>query len=105
MLQLKRGDTLPSLEITITDDGYPVDLTGAVVRVIGSMQGGAVVFDEVITGDVTGKVIRDWKEGDTSTAGLMLIETVVTWPAGTRTFPVPGFAEVKITETGPRPTP
>jgi hypothetical protein len=96
-LSLKQHDTAPTLTITCTDNGTPVDLTAAAsVKVIGSLEG-LVLFSDTATGDADGVVTRPWVAEDTDTAGTVLVEVEVTWPGGAvQTFPADGYLTVLI---------
>lgn len=95
-LEIKRGDTLPPLTITLTDDGA-VDLTAAQsIRVIGT-RAGVEVFDRTATGDAAGVVVMDFQTGDTDTVGRILVEVEVTWDDGVQTFPPDTYLAVDVT--------
>lgn len=91
MLELTQHDTVPALSITCTDNGEPVDLTGAEsVKIVGAMEG-QLLFNDTATGDVDGVVTRAWAAEDTDTAGTILAQVKVTWPGGGRqSFPPNG---------------
>lgn len=75
-----RGDLKPDLEITLTDDRTPVNLTTAAsIRVIGT-RNGTVAFDRAATGNTAGVIVMPWQTGDTSTVGRISVEVEVTWP-------------------------
>jgi hypothetical protein len=100
---IKRGDLLPSLTATLTDDDVPVDLsTAESVNAVG-VRRGVVVFDRAVDvdpdqeNDGTGMVSMEWEEGDTDALGYISVEFVVTWPGGARqTFPHDGFERVRV---------
>ncbi len=112
MITIKRGDTVPDLSITVTDNGTIVDLTTATtVKVIGTING-SLIFSRVVTGTALGVVTMPWQPADTATAGMLEIEVEVTWP-GTgkiQTFPADGVLRVNVeqdlnTSAGPPPPP
>lgn len=98
IMYIKRGDTAPSLQSTLTDNGETLDLTSATaIRVIGA-QGGAVLFDRTAAGDDSGVVTMPWDAADTATIGVIFVEWEVTWPNGTiQTFPAGGYQRVSVT--------
>lgn len=79
-MKMYRGDLKPDLQITLTDDATPVDLTTAAsIRLIG-MRGSTVAIDEDVTGTAEGVVTYEWQLADTATTGRILVEVEVTWP-------------------------
>lgn len=87
-LHLKRGDTLPALVCTLTDDGAPVDLTTATTIRVLLRRGSTLTVNRVVTGTNQGLITMPWETGDTTAAGTLRGEVQVTWPDGrVRTFP------------------
>lgn len=95
--QIKRKDTRPSLRITCSDDGVPVDLTTAQeVRVVGVLDE-AIKMNRAVSGSATGDVVVEWLPTETNTAGRMQVEVQVTWAdGGVQTFPGHRYLEVEI---------
>lgn len=97
---LKRGDTAPSIRLALE----PVEtvLTGAQVRFLMRLRGGAVVIDApAIVESATGipTVRYDWQPADTAVAGQFEAEVQVQYPGGAiETFPNAGFFMVRIAE-------
>lgn len=85
-VKIVQDDTRPSLEVTLTQDGKPADLTGCTVKfymkdsVSGSVKiSGATC---VITNALKGQLRYNWIAADTNTAGSYLGEFEVTYPDG-----------------------
>src|SRR6478609_5774301 len=99
MIYIKRNDTAPSLQSTLTDNGAVVNLTTAsAIRVIGSRDG-VVLFDRTVTGNSSGVVDMPWQSGDTAYLGPIRVEWSVDWPDGkTQTFPASGYETVWVTK-------
>lgn len=98
-MKIRQGDTNPPLQITLTADDGPVDLTDAAsVRVVG-VQGITQVIDESVEPSVPeeGVVARDWKPGETDTVGRIFVNVIVNWGTVTQTFPPYGSLAVDIT--------
>jgi hypothetical protein len=98
MNYIKQGDTAPSLQSTLTDNGATVNLTTATaIRVIGS-QNGVTLFTRTTTGSSVGVVDMPWQTGDTAALGPIRVEWEVTWPDGKiQTFPASGYETVWVT--------
>lgn len=94
-MKIHRGDLLPDLIITLTDNGVPVDLTGATsVHVIG-IKNRTVVFNREATADAEGSVTMVWEAADTSSTGTIKLQVRVVWPTSKpQTFPVDEDIEV-----------
>lgn len=96
-MRLKQHDTAPALRATITDNGTPVDLTPATVKVIGTRNGAALFARAATTKTNQGVVTMAWDALDTATAGLISIEIECTWPDGTvQTIPPNGYLSVMV---------
>lgn len=99
---MKRGDRLPALRMTLTDDGAPVDLSGAVgIRLIvrdGPDSGNPPIIDVTLPGrPIDGVLTYNWLAADTSRAGKFSVEVEVAWPGSLKqTFPVGGYGELVI---------
>lgn len=104
---LKVGDLLPALTVSLlNDDGTALDLSEDDLTVTArfGLAGGDTFTerDAVIEGDGTaGEVTINWEEGDTSEAGLMLIEFTVNFDAGAQTVPPNGTESFRIFERLP----
>lgn len=97
LFELKRGDTAPAFEATVTDNGAPVDFTGATVKVIGTRDRTPVFSRAATTATSGGKVTMNWQPGDTAVAGLMSVEIESTAPDGTiTTYPRRGVIYVLV---------
>jgi hypothetical protein len=104
--QIKRGDTLPSVEATLSDQDGAVSLTGATVemslyrRPTDPKGTGVLVFTKaaVVVNASTGAVRYDWSAGDTDIAGNYYVEFIMTVVATGKkmTFPSSGFVPVTI---------
>jgi hypothetical protein len=94
---MKRGDTAPPLHATITDNGTPVDLSTATVKVIGT-QNGAALFPRAATTKTSGGLITmNWQATDTALPGLISVEFELTWPDSTvQSIPPGGYLSVLI---------
>ena len=89
--ELKRGDTNPPLQTTLTENGDPKDLSSA-ESVAFAMEGYdsdvAVSGTAQVVNSKEGEVAYHWADGDTDTASLYFVEWVVTYPDGSeQTFP------------------
>lgn len=97
---IKRGDTLPELERTLTDASGAVDLSGAsVVFRMASRESGATVVDRsaTVVSASAGTVKYAWQTGDTATAGTYSAEFRVTFGDGRiLTFPNVGTISIEI---------
>ena len=100
---VKRGDTLPALTLTVTDDGTPVDLTEATgIRLLvraSADRGSGDPYLEATLADrpANGVLTYAWQAGDTATAGTYRVEVEVTWPDGAvQTFPGAGYGDLRI---------
>lgn len=95
--EIKRRDTRPSFDLTLSDDGSALDLTTAQsIRIIGT-QAGAVLFEKDVTGTDEGVVTLEWADGDTDVAKDIFVEVEVTWGDGTvQTFPRKGYIKIKV---------
>ena len=94
-MKMYRGDLKPDLEVVLTDDGLPIDLTPTDnINVIG-MQNREVLFTRPGFGSAAGLVTMQWEPGDTDTAGRIDIEVEVIWPGGKpQTFRPTGAVEI-----------
>lgn len=98
---LKRGDRLPDMTVTLTDNGSAVDLTTATTIHVRGYRHGVRVVDIEETGNAQGQVVVQWPAGSTDEVGLILFEFVVVWPdTKEQTFPQEGFERVRISVDG-----
>ena len=98
MITMKRGDTIPQLSITCSDNGAIVDLsTATTIKIIASMNN-VPVFARTTTGSSEGIVTMDWQPADTAVPGMLELEVEVTWPQpfAVQTFPADGVLRVNI---------
>ena len=83
-IKIVQNDTKPILEFTITQEGSPVDLTGATVKFyMKNNDTGSVKINGAacsISDAVNGKCRYVWQSGDTNTVGTYLAEVEVTFP-------------------------
>lgn len=97
---LKRGDTSPSIRISI--EPATITLIGAEVSFQMRARGGNLVTDApaVIENFVGTPTIRyDWHPADTAAAGLFEAEVRVRYNTGLiETFPNSGFILIRISE-------
>lgn len=78
-----REDRKPDLVLTITDNGVPVDLTGATsIRLIAVRDFTTTVIDAAVSGDASGVITYLWAAADTETVGSLVVEVEITWPGG-----------------------
>lgn len=103
---IKRGDTLPVLEVELTLEGAAVDLTGASVEFYFSRGSSTVITRtaELAADPSTGRVryefrvVEDWTSEDFS-VGSYRFETQVTFPDGSiLTVPTSGYNKVVVTQ-------
>jgi hypothetical protein len=94
---MKRGDTAPALRAELTDNGEPIDLTPATVKVIGKRNGAAVFSRAATTKTNLGVVTMAWGPTDTMLPGLISIEIELTWANGdVQTLPSNGYLQVLV---------
>lgn len=107
---MKRGDTAPSMVVTITGFDVntqsvgPVDLTEASEVRVRAVQNGALLFDRDITatGQADGEATVEWQAGDTDQVGYIHCQFKVTWANGTvQTFPEDGTVRARVSLDGP----
>jgi hypothetical protein len=111
---IKRGDTLPALTGTVSDENGAVDISEAAaarlhLHDVAGAPDAAPALDVAVTIDDDGEVGTrgtwhyDWQDGDTDTPGVYYAEIEVTWGSGgsaqVQTFPndAPGLV-VAITD-------
>lgn len=97
--KMKRGDTAPTIQATLTRSGAPVPLTGAAVEFFMQQISG----DKVVSGAATildaaaGLVEYAWLPDDTDEAGWYQAEFQATFPdASVETFPSGQYIDVAI---------
>jgi len=107
---LKRNDTAPSLEATLSDDNGAIDLTGASVMFVmktaptracntPSVSAFSLKKAGVVADDAGGVVRYDWEAVDTLTEGNYRGEFEVTFVDGkVWTFPSSGYIPISIQE-------
>lgn len=94
---IKRGDRLPALQATLSDEHGVYNLTGASVDVILRAPNGTVTRKTCTVADpTTGVVTYAWGTGDTDTAGTYQLEFEATIGGRTLTFPNGGFLQLVI---------
>lgn len=79
--EMKVGDTLPYLDATLNDANGPVDLTGAIIRVVMESSGGVEIINQTSTGSLVsilsstgGQVRYAWQPNDLARAGNYALE-------------------------------
>lgn len=101
---LKRGDTSPAIEATLTDEnGDAIDLTNASVQFhmepSDDPDGSTVDAAATIVDASTGQVAYDWADGDTDEPGYYAAEFAVTYAdSSTETYPNYEHLAIKIME-------
>ncbi len=97
---IKRGDTSPAIRFVL--EPATTDLTGASVRFLMRVRGGAQVTDGTaqIVADAGAPTVQyDWAADDTAQAGQFEAEFEVSYPDGAiETFPNAGFIPVRVGE-------
>jgi hypothetical protein len=84
-IKIVQNDTKPPLLFTITQDGLPVNLTGATVKFYMKSSTGTVKINGVacsITDAVNGLCRYNWLAADTNTVGDYVGEVEITFPDG-----------------------
>jgi hypothetical protein len=82
---IKRNNTFPALEATLSDENGPIDLTGASVHFqMEDPDSRDVVLDRpvAVVDAEAGQVRYDWRAEDTERAGQFDAEFEITWPDG-----------------------
>ena len=97
-LYMKRGDTAPFFRGQCTDNGVPVDLTGAAAKLVIRKPSGALIStNATVEVGTQGWVRRSWSAGDTDEIGDYKIEVEVTWTDGTKqTFPPDDYERLVV---------
>lgn len=98
---IKSGSTEPALVVGLLDNGEPLNLTGATVRIrMRSVLGGPLVVDSpaaVLAPATDGVVSYQWTAGDTDEVGDYEVEFEVTFSGGAeQVFPNDGYVNVSI---------
>lgn len=82
---LKRGDTVPALEATLTDQDGPINLTTATsVKLLAKSRTDATTISGTcsIVSAAQGKISYTWVSGNTSAPGSYDMEFEITWGVG-----------------------
>lgn len=84
MIEIVQGSVEPPLEMTLTDNGNPLNLSTAVAVQLEGRRHDVVVFDEALAGpySAVGTVARDWVAGETDIPGRVWVKATVVWPGG-----------------------
>lgn len=101
-LEMKRGDTSPTLEVTVTDP--EATFANAVSWRVLIRRGSELIIDPTPTvvphdSETPHRVVisHDWQPAETNVAKTLLVEVEATWPGGTiQTFPYSGFLRTVI---------
>ena len=104
VIPIKRGDTLPTATIYVTDaNGDPLDLTDVTSAVFKMYTDNQPRVEKVsaaanVVSPATGGAIEyGWAEADTDTAGEYLAEVTLTFTdGGILTYPTEGFYRVRV---------
>lgn len=105
-LTIKRGDTWPPVDASLSDQNGPINLTTATeVRMLLKTKSGSTSYSRVceITGPLAGWVRYAWTSGDASTGPTSVANTFnaeweIEWADGTiTTVPNEGYKEIVIT--------
>ena len=85
-IKMVQNDTLPVLEVTLNQDGCPIDLTGCTVKFyMKNADSGAVKINgeemDIVSAE-DGTCRYNWTATDTNTVGDYLGEVEVTYPSG-----------------------
>ena len=100
---IKKDDTFPYLEVALqSDDGRPINLTGATVRfAMRDLEGAVKVSARLaqILSHTRGEVRHVWGPSDTDTAGVYQGEFTVTTAGGeVQRFPTEGFILIHVVD-------
>lgn len=98
---IKRGDNVPILEATLSDQDGPINLTGATVKLImkgkGTASGTTISGTCVIVSAAAGTVSYSWLTGNTDVVGSYDLEFQITYSGGgIETVPNDGYKSVEI---------
>lgn len=99
---IKRGDTLPSVVATLSDQNGAINLTSAAsVKFIAKSAAYTITGTCVITTPAYGVVTYNWGTSDTANAGDYQMEWEITWSAGVvETVPNDGYKTLTILGPG-----
>ena len=100
---IKQNDTRPILELHLTLNGSPLDLTGAasVKLLMASTPGGATTVTRpgTITTPASGITQFTFQAADTATVGMYNAEVEITWSAGAiETVPNADYISIEIVD-------
>ncbi len=100
--EIKRDDRRPYFRVQLTQNGEPVDLTGATAVRFTMKEGATLKIDGasmVAVDAATGVFEYQWANGDTDTVGDYSVEVEVDWggsPAILQSFPSTGYFTLTI---------
>lgn len=97
---IKRGDRRPIMEMTLTDEDGPINLTGA-VSVLLLMKFGATLVSGAcnVISPTTGEITYTWAAGNTATVGDYDAEIEITWATGiVETVPNDTYFSVSVVQ-------
>lgn len=96
-----KGDTYPRIRASLTQNGAPVNLSGATVAFKMRLNGRTMVNDAADVVSASGGVVEyEWEPGDTDSVGMHEAFWVVTYSDETvQTFPGKGFNIVQIQQS------
>jgi hypothetical protein len=98
---IKRGNTSPAIERTLSDFAGPVNLLGATVRFrMANSEFVRVIDAEAeVTDAGAGRVVYEWQAEDTAEAGIYWGEFVATYADNTEeTFPNAEYIKITVTK-------
>jgi len=100
---MKKGDTLPVLDVILRDGHDAVDLTSAtsatfkMVSEAGLASGASPKVSSAATIETeTGRVTYAWSTGDTDTPGVYAAEIEVLYGTNTITYPNSGYYKITV---------
>lgn len=89
--RIKKGDTLPTVRATLSDEEGVFDLTNCTVKFVfrNSQSGVAVKKDASVVSATAGEVEYAWGAGDTDVPGVYLYEWEVTLTLSSKVISFP----------------
>lgn len=82
---IKRGDTWPAITAQLLHQGNPINLSGAIVRLVARSANVTIQRQATITNDLTGRVQCVLLPEDTAVAGHYHAEFEITFVGGEKT--------------------
>ena len=100
-LTIKQGSTYPPLQVTLSDENGPINLTTA-VSVELAMKGTSTLVTGscVITSPTTGQITYNWGATDLNVIDTYNVEFQITWPSSKFQFvPNSGYDSIQVVAT------